>query len=119
MHVLRGCMDQTLSYSPGQQVTIFLTTTDGYGNFADGYFIPQVNRIIFPTFTTAPNYPQTMTRYDVGLYYIQFTLPTGATSVGSYLVDAMYDDPATGLIKHKTYQIVVTAPFGNFGTTTG
>lgn len=112
-------MDQTLSYFPGQQVTIFLTTTDGYGSFADGYFIPQINRIIFPNFTVSPNYPQTMIRYGIGVYYIQFTLPIGAIAIGSYLVDAMYDDPATGFIKHKIYQIVVTAPFGNFGTTTG
>lgn len=112
-------MDQTLSYFPGQQVTLFLTTTDGYGGFTDGYFIPQINRVVPPNFIAFSGYPQTMTKYDVGIYYFHFTLPTGAVSIGSYLVDAVYDDPATGLIKHKVYQILVSAPFGNFGTTTG
>jgi hypothetical protein len=111
-------MDQTLSYFPGQQVTIFLDMKDGY-SFADGYFIPQVNRIVYPNLSLATGYPQAMTRFDTGIYYAYFTLPTGATAVGSYFVDVMYDDPVTTLITHRTYQIVVTAPFGNFGTTTG
>jgi len=112
-------MTQTLSYFPGQLVTIFLEvkTIDGYR--ADSLTVPMVTRIIFPGFTLASGYPSAMTNLDTGLYYAQFTIPTGATAVGSYLVDVAYTNPTTSIINYEIYQVVVTAPFGNFGTTSG
>jgi hypothetical protein len=112
-------MTQTLTHFPGQKVTIFLTTNDGYGSFVDGYFAPQVSRIIAPDFSTLPNYPQLMTKFDTGLFYFQFTLPQGASAVGSFFIDVEYDDPSQGFLTHKTYQVIVTAPFGNFSATIG
>lgn len=111
-------MIQTLSYAPGQQATVFLEVKDGYGQRSDGYGdIPFVSRIIFPGFTLAACYPQNMIRLDVGLFYFQFFLPTGAVSVGSYLVDVSYFDVALSYPTTKLYQILVSAPFGNYGVT--
>ena len=112
-------METVLSYFPGQQVTIFLETIDGYGARSDSATLPLVTRIIFPGFTLASGYPQAMIKLDVGLYYAQFILPTGASAVGSYLVDTIFTNPVNGSLNHKMYQIVVTAPFGNFSTTIG
>ena len=110
---------QVLSYFPGQQFTIFLETTTVDGYRADSPTTPMVVRIIFPGFTLAADYPSAMTQLDTGIYYAQFTIPTGADSVGSYLVDVSYTNPSTAIVNHKLYQVVVTAPFGNFGTTSG
>lgn len=110
---------QTLNYFPGQKVTIFLETTDGYGSRADSSTIPLVNRVIFPGFTLASDYPQIMIQLDIGLYYYQFILPTGAISVGSYLIDVVFVNPTNDAITTTGYQILVSAPFGNFSTTIG
>lgn len=112
-----------LYYFPGQKATVFLETLNGSGVRADGYTVPDgyplITRIIFPDLTLAVNFPQNMTKLDTGLYMFQFTLPTGAASVGSYAVDGYYNVPGTGNYLNKLWQIIVTAPFGNFGLTTG
>ncbi len=112
-------MPTVLNYTPGQQVTIFQEVKDGYGVRTDDGYVPVVTRVVFPGFTLATGYPQSMTRLDTGLYYFQFTLPLGAASVGSYLVDITYLNPINGFLNTNTYQVVVTAPFGNFGLTVG
>ena len=47
------------------------------------------------------------------------TLPKTASAVGCYFVDATYINPINGFPNTQTYQLVVNAPFGNFGTTIG
>ncbi len=102
-----------LSYSPGAKATIILETLNAMGVRADGY-MPTVTRIIFPDLTLAADYPQDMTALDVGLFYFEFILPTGATAVGTYLVDVMYNEPDTADYFMELYQIIVNAPYGNF-----
>jgi len=110
-------MAQVLNYFPGQLATIFLQTLDGYGNRADSDSLPVITRVIFPNLTLAAGYPVNMARFDVGLYYGQFQLPTGGAAVGNYLVDVFFDNPADGYgPKHEIFQIIVQAPFGNFST---
>lgn len=112
-----------LYYFPGQKATVFLETLNASGARADGYTAPDgypsITRVIFPDLSLAANFPQNMVKLDVGLYFFQFTLPTGATSVGSYLVDGYYNLPGTANYTRPLWQIIVTAPFGNFGTTSG
>lgn len=110
---------QVLSYFPGQVATIFLEVTDGYNNIReDSHTTPVVVRIFKPDLTYMDGYIQAMDRLDTGLYRFQFTIPTGAAAVGSYLVDVAYTDPG-GFHSGALFQIVVTAPFGNFGVTIG
>ena len=106
-------MTEILQYFPGMQVTLFQSITDGYGQRTDGYAPPVVTRIIFPGFTLATGFPQTMNRLDVGLYYFQFVLPKGAGAIGSYEVEVFFQNPTTGLPNYKYFQINVTAPFGS------
>ncbi len=134
-------MLQTLFYSPGQTATIFVETldlngvradaeVDGYlgesvededyfDGYIDGYHNPMISRLVFPDLTLADDYPVHMVKLDVGLYYYQFVLPTGATAVGSYLVDVSYTDPSTLYTKTSLYQISVNAPYGNYSITAG
>lgn len=127
-------MIQTLFYSPGQTATVFLeilnvngARADGYkadgyfadGYFADGYAKPIITRLIFPDLTLAAGYPVFMTKLDTGFHYYQFVLPSGASAVGSYIVDIEYINPTTLLINTSLYQISVNAPYGNFSTTSG
>jgi hypothetical protein len=133
-------MLQTLFYSPGQTATIFVETldingervdanVDGYigssmpdgyqDGYIDGYHNPMVFRLVFPDLNLADNYPVHMVKLDTGLYYYQFVLPSGATAVGSYLVDISYTDPSTLYTKTSLYQISVNAPYGNYSITAG
>lgn len=120
-------MDQTLTYSPGQLATLFLEIKD-----ADGYRInsltdPEVTRIfqfalndgyvVLDGYLGTDGYAQKMTHLDLGLYFIQLTLPKTAAAVGSYLVDVSFTDPVTTYPATKTYHIIVAAPFGNYGIT--
>jgi hypothetical protein len=111
-----------LYYSPGQKATIFLETLDGYGQRADGYTAPDgypfVSKITFPDLSLAPNFPKDMTKLSTGLYYFQFTLPTTASAIGSYLIDVTYNQPNTSNNFKILYQLVVTAPFGTYTATT-
>jgi hypothetical protein len=110
---------QILQYSPGQKVTIFLETIDSDGVRHNSATTPSIFRIIFPDLSLASDFPQNMTKLDVGLYYYQFTLPSGATAVGTYFVDMVYTNPINGVIINSGYQIIVNAPYGNFNAITG
>ncbi len=133
-------MLQTLFYSPGQTATIFVETLDENGEraeavldgylgpsmddgYEDGYINtyhhPMVVRLVFPDLNLADDYPVHMVKLDTGLYYYQFVLPSGATAVGSYLVDISYTDPGTYFTKTSLYQISVNAPYGNYSITAG
>jgi len=113
-----------LYYFPGQKATVFLETLDGYSHRADGYTPPDgyafISRVIFPDLSLAAGFPKNMIKLDTGFYFFQFTLPTGAASVGSYAVDGYYIVPGSSPItyRNKLWQIIVTAPFGNFSITT-
>lgn len=106
-----------LYHSPGQKASIFLETLDSAGLRADGY-LPVVTRVIFPDLSLAEAFPQAMIKLDVGLYYFQFTLPTSGVSIGSYLVDVLYNQPGTSDYFNTLYQIIVTAPYGMYSVTT-
>lgn len=111
-------MSFILASSPGQQVSLVFETLNSLGERSDGYGIPVISRIVFPNLSVAAGYPQNMTRLDVGLFIFQFVLPTQASAVGSYIADVSYQDPDTGQAKNTFFQIVVSAPFGNYSVST-
>lgn len=115
-------MNSVLYYNPGQQVSVVFETLNNTGSRAessgDGYTAPTIERIIFPNLSLAAGYPKLMTRLDIGLYLAQFTLPTQATAVGTYIVDISYFDPGTGNPKQTFVQVVVSAPGGQYTIST-
>jgi hypothetical protein len=111
-------MSRIFNYTPGQQATFYQEVKDNIDQRTDDGYIPTVTQIILPNFTTATGYPQDMTRIGQGLYYFQFLIPSGAAAVGTYFVDIVYLNPNTGLLVNDSVQILVNAPFGNFGVTT-
>lgn len=111
-------MSFVLYHNPGQVVTVAFETLNSLGARADGYSNPVVTRVIFPNLSLATGYPQTMTKLDTGLFKITFTLPSLASSVGSYIVDITYYDPDSGLPKQTFVQVVVTAPMGQYTAST-
>lgn len=106
---------QVLYYFPGQEATIFLETVDNHGARIDSATQPAVTRIVFPDLSLATGFPQDMVKLDTGLYYFRFTLPTHAIAIGSYLVEVSYTNFNT-FQNTVGYQIIVSAPFGNFST---
>lgn len=111
-------MSQILFHSPGQSVTLVLETLDGYAR-ADSATLPSINSILFPNQSMASSYPQNMIQLSTGLYAFYFTLPRGAGSIGSYIVDVSWQDPHTGGTAQTYFQVVVTAASGNYGITPG
>lgn len=109
---------QTLVYTPGQKVTIFLEILDLDGYRVNPSLTPSVSRIFLPDLTLSLGFPLDMIQVDVGLYTFQFTLPTGALAVGSYLIDVEYINPISDDLNTKLYQVICNAPFGNFGIAT-
>jgi hypothetical protein len=112
-------MTTILNYTPGQTATFYQEVLDGYGVRTDDGYIPVITRVILPGFTLSDAYPQSMMRFDVGLYYFQLTIPSGAASLGTWFVDIAYLNPVSLLVVSASWQIVVLAPFGNFGITVG
>lgn len=114
-------MTTVLAQMPGQNVTLFQQILDSAGSRQDGYIVPGssgpdgepvIARIILPGLTLATGYPAVMHRLDVGLYTFTFTLPSGATSVGTYAVDIYWYNPTTFALQQEIILINVTAPFG-------
>lgn len=115
-------MSTVLSYFPGQKVTVIqqVFNSDGYradGYMVDGYSAPIVARIVFPDFSLAVGYPVAMTKLDTGLYSYSFTLPTGAASIGLYIIDIYWYHPTTLSLQQDISQVIVTAPFGQYSVT--
>ena len=102
-----------LNYNPGQEVTILLEILDSTGARVDGYSLPIVSNVFFPDLTTSTLYPAVMSRLTTGLYYHKFKLPSGASTVGTYIVDLTWADELNN-IKNGIYQVVVTAPYGQY-----
>lgn len=111
-------MSNILQYSPGQLVTIIFETLNDVGARSDGYGIPVIYRIIFPNLSLASGYPQNMNRLDIGLFTFQFTLPINAASVGSYIVDIAYLNPNNGNPESTFFQVIVSAPGGQYSIST-
>lgn len=119
-------MSNILSYGPGQVATIIHQVFNADGYRADGYNfinsgplgVPMVTRVVYPDLTLAANYPAAMKKIDTGLYTFSLTLPSGAISVGSYIVDISWYHPTTHTLQQDLVQIVVTAPFGQYSVTT-
>ena len=109
---------QLLFHTPGQKVTMFLETfgSDGYRANCPG--LPIVNQIILPNLEEDGYTLPTFTLVDVGIYRVQYTLPKGSVSIGSYLVDVSFTAPGTSTPRQQLFQIICTAPFGNYGLTT-
>jgi hypothetical protein len=106
-------MSTVLSYSPGQLATIAWQVLNAQGFRVDGYGgAPIIARIILPNLTVLPGFPVAMNVLDVGLYNYSFLLPTGAASVGTYLVDIYWYDPDTLQVQQDFIQINVTSPYG-------
>ena len=106
-------MSTVLSYSPGQLATIAWQVINSEGFRVDGYGgAPIIARVILPNLSVLTGFPVAMTALDVGFYNYSFLLPTGATSVGTYLVDIYWYDPDTLQLQQDFIQINVTSPYG-------
>jgi hypothetical protein len=125
-------MSGNLYYTPGQTVTFWLEIRDGYGQVIDTGVLPVIDGIYLPNFTAEKEYPKNMTRFDVGLYYFQFVLPrlshhhrwekpecAKPDVIGTYFVDISYLSPITQVVVNDYRQIIVSAPFGQFGALSG
>lgn len=118
---------QILCYFPGQTATFFLETKDGYGARANSVTTPIVTRVfafniadgynLLDGYLTTDGYEQPTTKMDTGLYFVEMTFPKNASSIGSYLVDLTYTDPASSRLTTQTYQVVINAPYGNYSAT--
>lgn len=98
--------------NPGQTVSLVSQVVDGYGARVDGY-VPQVTSVLMPDQTVASGFPLSMTRLDTGLYAAQIQIPSGSSSVGTFIASVLYTDPSTGGPVWQVYQITVALPFGN------
>lgn len=106
-------MSTVLQYAPGSQVTILLETLDALGVREDGYSIPSVVKVILPDLSESMLYPLNMVRIHTGLYYHKFTLPTGATAIGTYIIDLAWTTAANAP-KQSIVQVVCSSSGGQF-----
>jgi len=99
--------------NPGQSLLLPVQTTDGYtGERTDGY-VPRVTSVFNPSLTELMSTPVDMTRIGLGQYVFAFNLPSGVTSIGTYIVSALYVEPGTGKEVWNMFTINVALPFGN------
>jgi hypothetical protein len=109
---------QVISANPGTRTSIVLETKMlGASLRSDPDVLPMVLRVVAPDHTTLiGGYPLPMTRLDVGLFVLDIQIPTGATAIGSFIVDVVYK--MSGIDYSEVYQVVVNAPYANFSVST-
>lgn len=98
--------------NPGQTVSLIVQTVDGYGARQDGY-VPTVMSIYFPDRSLADGFPEAMTRLQQGLYIYDLIIPSGTTSLGTFVASVMFTQPSTGNPEWQVFTINVARPFGN------
>lgn len=106
-------MLNVLQYTPGSQVTVILEILDSSGVREDGYTAPMVEKVILPDLSESTLYPLEMIRISTGLYYHKFSLPTGASAVGTYIVDLSWTD-ASNNPKQGFVQVICVSTGGYF-----
>lgn len=99
--------------NPGQAVTIVVQTTDGYTGARVDDFVPVVMEVLFPDRSVAEGFPQPMVRLNTGLYAYTLNIPTGPTSLGTFIASTYFVEPGTGLGVWQLFSIQVARPFGN------
>ncbi len=108
----------TLYHSPGQQVTILLEVLNTALIHIDAEEIPSVTALYLPDDSSEEDYPQDMTKLATGIYYFKYTIPRGATAVGTYVPVISWIQPSEsedpGTARETIYQIIVTAPYGSY-----
>lgn len=107
-------MSQSISVfaNPGQTINLVTQVVDGYGARVDGY-VPQVTSVLLPSLQESSGFPVNMTKIATGLYVLQLLIPSGSTSIGTFIVNVLYTDPATGSPVWQVFQVNVALPFGN------
>lgn len=86
------------------------TGTNTYGARVD-VSTPQVMSIYFPDRSYSEGFPQTMTRLETGLYFYDIIIPTGLTSLGTFIASTMHTEGNNTV--WNTFIINVARPFGN------
>jgi hypothetical protein len=86
---------------------------DGYypDGYFDGYYLPVVDKVIFPDLTESELYPLPLIRIDTGLYIYSLQIPRGVPSIGSYIVYISYFNNMGNYIL-ETYSVNAARPFG-------
>lgn len=102
--------------NPGQNVTLVIQVVDGYGDRVDGY-VPQVTQVLFPSLSAASGYPQNMSSIGTGLYGHVLAIPTGTSSLGTFIASVKWTDPSGNGVIWEIFQIQVALPFGNSSVT--
>jgi hypothetical protein len=108
-----------LSYSPGQKVSLLIEVLAPDGYHIDTSAVPTIDKIFMPNLTLAAGFPVNTTKLDTGLYFYNFQLPTGISSVGSYVAVATWINPSTLKTNQTTFQINVSAPYGLYTSSPG
>jgi hypothetical protein len=106
-------MTTSIFANPGQRIAISLQVVDGYGALHDGYQAPTVDFVSLPNGSFLSGYPAVMSQVSPGIWRYFLTLPTGFTSLGSYLVSCSWPHPDTSIFQNELFIINVAMPFGN------
>jgi len=110
-------MTASIFANPSQTVSLVVETTNSDGvradGYLDGYDAPVVTSLWLPSGSASSSFPQTMTQLGTGLYYINITIPSGSSGVGSFIADIHWGQPGTGLARADVYIINSALPFGN------
>ena len=103
----------TINTSPGNRITLVVQIVDGYGTRADGYQAPQVDYFLNPSNADILGGAVFMTKVGTGIYRRSFTLPSGASTIGTYIASVSWPHPDTARFQYDVFLIQVSLPFGN------
>lgn len=103
-------MSKIIYASPKQTLVLFFEVFNSNQERVAAPTLPIILNVYDPQFELITGYPQNMESVDEGLYSFSFTLPTGPSAVGSYIINIIWEDPDSSLQKQTHYQIVCKSP---------
>jgi len=110
-------MATSLFANPGQTIKLVIETLNANGSradgYADGYATPIISTFYLVSGAAASGFPQTMTQLETGVYYHSVTLPSGTNGIGTFIANAAWNQPGTGLSRNELFIINSALPFGN------
>ena len=102
--------------NPGQTIILAVEVLNNQNSRQDGY-VPTMDFVLDPSGTGLSGFPSVMTNIGTGLYNLGVSIPTGVTSIGTYIASVSWTHPDTAATQYELFLINVALPFGTASAT--
>lgn len=109
---------QTVSCNPGATISLSIQVLKSDGSRSDGY-APTIDFVKTPSNGPLSGFPLVMTNISTGLFKGNVTIPSGISSVGTYIASVSWTHPTTSVTQYEVFLINAFLAFGTASVSSG